>query len=381
MSVLRIFFLLTVASLLGACKVHVATPRPTIPIVREVVADKENPSHNLVKGLQPSAKEGAIYILGEAREVLALSDAFLNADRFDNASGTPVPDGLPDFSGERISGILDESGAPYSAFLKKDDGTLLRELAVLNVLAALDSTCFLSPYDREGGMRKAQAKMLILSSSYMSAYGQFDVDTLFRQLGCSVPVLSPLQCMMDEIFEEAGEDFNLGVLTGRENLSAGIYSSLFSYRCHQKGLSASVCTVLAPRDSSELLSTFFDDYIASGVSGKLNYLIIDAPGLDVQALNARLEELLSVMNPESLQYRGSVAEDLKILVPDQCVLRRCYAEMRERGLFSFRIEHPRAEGFLTTPSLIPYSNRYASEATLGAVASAPEKIRSFYVQD
>lgn len=381
MKILRILFLMASASVLWSCTVHTVAPRPSVPLVREIVTDKENPSHRLVKGLLPSAKEGSIFILGDSREVLSLSDAFLNADRFDNAGGTPVPDGLPDFSGECISGILDEAGTPYSVVLEKDDGTLLRELCVRDVLAALDTTCFFSPYDREGGMHKAQAKVLILSSSYMAAYGQFDVDTLFQQLGCRVPVLSPLQCMMDEIFAEADEDFNLGILTGRENLSSGIYSSLFSYRCHQKGLNASACTVLSPRDSSDLLSAFFDDYIAAGVYGKLNYLIVDEPGQDVEALNARVGELISVMNPESLKYRGSIAEDLKILVPDQCVLRRCYAEMRARGLFSFRIAHPRAEGFLTTPSLIPYSGRYAAQKTLDAVASAPEKIRAFYVQN
>jgi len=378
---LSILSLVAVAAALCSCKVHVATPRPAVPIVREIVADKENPSHRLLKGQLPSAKEGSVFIIGEPKEVVALTDAFLCADRFDNASSRAIPDGLPDFSGECFSGILDETGAPYAALLAQDDGTLLRELCVRDVLAALDTTCYLSPYDLEGGMRKAPAKVLILASSCMAAYGQFDVDTLFQQMGCRIPVLSPLQCMLDEIFGQVDGDFNLGVLTDRANLSSGIYSSLFSYRCHQKGLKASACTVLAPRDSSDLLTGFFDDYIASGVRGKLNYLIVDEPGQDVDALYERVDALLSVMNPESLQYRGSIADDLKILVPDDCVLRQCYALMRERGLFSFRIAHPRAEAFLTTPSLIPYSDRYAAPLTVQAIESAPEKTRSFYVQD
>ena len=381
MKILRLFSLVAAVLAFGSCKVHTVAPRPSVPLVREIVADKENPSNRLVKGLLPSAKEGSVFLIGEPREVIALTGTFLCADRFDNADGRSAVDGLPDFSGECFSGILDEAGAPYAVSLAQDDGTLLREHCVREVIAALDTSCFLSPYDREGGMKKNPAKLVILASSYMAAYGQFDVDTLFRQLGCQVPVLSPLQCMLDEIFEEADGEINLGVLTDRENLSSGIYSSLFSHRCHEKGLKASACTVLSPRDSGDLLAGFFDDYIASGVGGKLNWLIVDEHGMDVDSLYDRVNALLSVMNPESLQYRGSIAEGLKILVPDVCLIRRCYLEMRERGLFSFRIAHPRAEAFLTTPALIPYSDRYASPQTLSVIDSAPEMLRSFYVQD
>ena len=108
---------------------------------------------------------------------------------------------------------------------------------------------------------------------------------------------------------------------------------------------------------------------------------MDLPFQDAAALRAQVDSLCSVMNPESLKYRGSVSENLKILLPDDCLVRRCYAEMRAQALFSFRIAHPRAEGFLTVPALIPYSGRYAASKTLEIIASAPDKTRSFYVQD
>ncbi|MBQ7268756.1 MAG: hypothetical protein IJS62_02755 [Bacteroidales bacterium] len=376
-----IFFLTAALVATVSCKVHTVAPRPTVPVVREIVTDKNHPSHRYLKGLRPSPGEGAVYILGEPAGVLALTESFLAADRFDNATGRPVPDGLPDFSGECFAGILDEAGAPYSASLARDDGTLLREHCVRAALSALDTTCFLSPYDREGGVPKPPAKLLILASSSLAAYGQFDVDTLFRQMDCRVPVLSPLQCMMDEVFAQAEGEFNLGVLTERENLSTGIYSSMFAHRCNAKGLGASVCTVLSPRDSSELVSAFFDDYIAAGARGKLNYLMVDLPGQDAADLRERVDFLLSVMNPESLRYRGAIADDLKILLPGDCLLRRCYAEMRTRGLFSFHIAHPRAEGYLTVPALIPFSERYASSQTLEILSHAEKSRSFFYIQD
>jgi len=285
-----IFFLTAALVATVSCKVHTVAPRPTVPVVREIVTDKNHPSHRYLKGLRPSPGEGAVYILGEPAGVLALTESFLAADRFDNATGRPA----------------------YSASLARDDGTLLREHCVRAALSALDTTCFLSPYDREGGVPKPPAKLLILASSSLAAYGQFDVDTLFRQMDCRVPVLSPLQCMMDEVFAQAEGEFNLGVLTERENLSTGIYSSMFAHRCNAKGLGASVCTVLSPRDSSELVSAFFDDYIAAGARGKLNYLMVDLPGQDAADLRERVDSLLSVMNPESLRYRGAIADDLKI---------------------------------------------------------------------
>jgi len=378
MKVRCIISLMASVAALASCKVHTAAPRPTIALVRQIVADTENPYNSLLGAFTPSAKEGALYVLGEPDGVAALSEALVSADVFDNASGAGVPDGLPDFSGESVNGVMDEFGSPYSALLSLDDGTSMRELCVKEALSAMDTACFLSPYDRDGGLYKAPAKIIILSSSYMAAYGQFDLDTLFFQKGCSLSVLSPLQCMLDEIFGEASGSIGVGVLAGRETLSSGIYSSQFAYYRHRYGMASSTCTVLSRRDSCDVIAAFFDDYISAGSVNKLDYLIVDEYGQDVDSLYKRASFLTSVMNPESLKYRNYISDDLKILVPEKSLVSRCYREMRSRGLFSFRIEHPRTEPYMTVASphdslsfmLIPFSSRYASDKT-----------NRFYVQD
>lgn len=314
--------------------------------------------------------------------MLPLSEAFLLADNYDNATGAPGRDGLPDFSGEIISGILDIANTPYSAWLSEGKEDALRDLTVKEVLLALDTLCHRSPYDREGGVRKPGAKLLVLASSYMTAYGQFDVDTLFRSLGCSVPVISPLEAMMDEVFRGAGK-VKVGVLSRREDLSSGIYSSVFSERCRRHARQGSSCTVLARRDSSGFLTAFFDDYIASGAVEALDYLIVDGYGYDVPSLYAVVDSLTSVMNPESLKYSKFISPDLKILTPEESILRSCYSKMRQMSIFSYRISYPEARGYLTAGEslLIPFSLRYVPESLSSVIRTVYPQTFSFYVQD
>ncbi|MBO4446918.1 MAG: hypothetical protein J5764_02195 [Bacteroidales bacterium] len=366
-----------------SCQERTVTQRHPVSYVTEIISDASCAEHKLLYGRNPDARDEAIFLAGPPEEVFQLARAFMKADYFDNSTGGAVPDSIPDFSGETFAGILDELYSPYGAQLAGGNETLLREVAAKAAVMAVDTSCFVSPYDREGGLVKVSSKLIVLTSSCMAAYGQFDVDTLFRALGCNIPVLSPLQCMMDEIFAETdGEDVHVGVVAPRSSLSSGVYSSLFSAHCRNLGLEGSRCTVLAGRDSVSVIAGFFDDYIASGATEPLDYLIVDDFGADREELLADVSRMVSVMSPESLKYREFFAKDFKLLTPAEAILKGCYAKMRSNGLFSFRISRPASCYYLTVRApeslgrsfmLIPFTERYASESTLESYTE--------YVQD
>ena len=166
--------LLVALSLAVSCSRRVESSYDSLQFVDELVTDS-------LPGLQRIAKlagdrSGVIALIGEPRHCLAISEKLLNVDDYDNVDAREVHDGLPDFSGETVVSILDYANAPYDSCLTSDEGKLmLREMAVRNSLAALDSAC--------------RCKLLVICSPQMAEYGGDDISDFFEKIGCDVPVI------------------------------------------------------------------------------------------------------------------------------------------------------------------------------------------------
>ncbi|MBR4756504.1 MAG: hypothetical protein IK076_06140 [Bacteroidales bacterium] len=161
--------------LLGAsCSRVVESRYDSIGLVDALVADS-------LPSLQRMAREagkssGTIVLLGDPVHCLSLSEEMIGFDGFDNVDAREVKDGLPDFSGETIVSILDFANFPYDSLSKSEEGRLtLREIAVRNALAALDSTI--------------RCKVLLLCSPELAEKGGDDVADFFEKIGCEVPVI------------------------------------------------------------------------------------------------------------------------------------------------------------------------------------------------
>ena len=137
----------------------------------------------LVSSSASGSSDGSIFIVGEPLESLHLSEALMCSDDFDNVTGTAHPDALPDFAGEEICSLLDKANSPYRGYLKASNSSFLRDLTVRHVVESLDSAVFISPFDKEGMGRRKAAKLIVLASPYMAAYGRFDADTFFSCMG------------------------------------------------------------------------------------------------------------------------------------------------------------------------------------------------------
>jgi len=133
--------------------------------------------------------KGSIAVIGDPKRCILLSDKLLNADYFDNVTGSYGSDGLPDFAGETVQSIMDYANAPYEGYIAASDTTFLKELNVRNALDAIYSKCSIGPNDREHSMSKNPAKMIIFVSSYVKEYGLSDIEQLFSSVGIDIPIL------------------------------------------------------------------------------------------------------------------------------------------------------------------------------------------------
>lgn len=333
---------------LFSCRQAPGVQRQTIPLVREILSGSLPHESSILERSKSPRVSDAIYLIGDTGEVESFAGEFLNCDIFDNVDGSIGRDGLPDFAGETIVSLYDVANAPYQGYLDAGNEDFLRELNVRSALSALDTLCYISPYDRDGAGTKSEAKMIVLCSPYAAAYGAFDIDTLFRSSSCTIPVISPLDVAYGKVLQEKGSAAVIGVLAPRETVLSGVYSEVLKQKARSMGLPGAECVVFSA-SSPDPLTEFIDNYLSSGYTSPLDALIVDDASLDIASMEKSLSRITSVMSGESLTYGRAVSEDFKILSVRRLVCEECYSLMRRLNLFTHNIYYPKSEQCLTFP--------------------------------
>lgn len=338
--------LLAVSFLVSACNVPVGTLKPVVPLVHEILADRNSPEFGILESCTTPDKYGAVFIMGSEADCEFFSSALLNCDSRDNIRGNYVPDGLLDFSGEKICSVVDFAGGDYSSYPAAGlDDSLATQMVRLSLLA-IDTLCYMSPYDLKGLAEQPRAKIVLLASSYADTYGMYDVDSLFKASGCGVFVVNPLTEMKKSAFSRGTA--NVGVLAPGENLPSGLYRDCVAFPAVRKG--------------KDVLTGFLDSYLAAGYSRPLDALIVDDYSVNCDSLAVSLSRIRSVMNEESILYSPLISENFKIIDPRTVVCSVCFDILRRDNLFAHRISLPRFEKYMTVRRpemiLIPYNERY-----------------------
>ena len=320
-----------------ACHRQTVETRPTIPLVREILADRNDPRAQMLRGCAPKPVQD-IAIIGSEFACERLAEQFSFRDLQDNVDAQRVYDGLPDFAGETFVCIEDDT--PYPALLEQGE-EVLRTQTLRRVLAALDTVVHISPYDQEGLATKLPAKAIILADPFLDEYGGFDVDTLFRSTGCTVPVFSPIELMLDRAFDEGGRaDLSVGILCDPQYDSTGVYERIFARKAAQRGLKGASCVVAGIADRDSVLNAFLHRYLDAGHTKPLDVIVIDDLSLRPDSLKNELADIVSVMNESSMTYGRLFPRNFFFLDAFDEVAVACYGFLRENNLFTHNIAKP-----------------------------------------
>lgn len=337
------YLLLLLVLLPVACRREVVETRPTIPLVREILAEKSGPRISLLRDRHPQPQEDIAIIGGEfACDLLAERLSF--RDLRDNVDGSHASDGLPDFAGETFACI--EDSRPYAEWVQAGESEELRRQAVQRVLSALDTVVHISPYDLDGLAVKPSTKMIILADPFLIEYGGFDTDTLFRSAGCKVPVVSPMESMIDRAFAQGGRwDLSVGILYDPQFDSTGIYERIFARKAAEIGAKGASCVAFGMAPGDSVLHHFLDRYQAEGNTRPLDAILIDNLSVDPESMKTELAEIVSVMNESSMTLGRLVSRGFFFLNSLEEVSDRCYAFLRENNLFTHNIAKPQVSIF------------------------------------
>lgn len=354
------------AVVLASCTVKPQYTQPAITYVKDILADTKSEAYGIVSRTASPRSGDAIYVIGAPAECEKMAGVMLASDVFDNVNGHEGHDILPDFAGETIIQLQDMANSPYDDFIEAGNYQYLREIAVRNLISALDSVYCISPYDVEVSGVKTPAKLVVMASAANAAYGCSDIDTLLSSVGSGIRVVYPVREMFARVLPKDAKGLSIGVISDGDNSVSGAYSAIFQQMSRAAQVSSSTCVSFpaSPTDSTDALTSFLDDYLAAGYTSPLDAILIDDPAVDVVAVQEKLDSINSKMTVDSMNYGWIVREGCIVLDAASTASATCYKILRSENLFSHRIAYPRGEVYMThlKPDAPVLTHEYLREA-------------------
>ncbi len=324
-----------------------------IPYVGTVLSDTSSTGYHVLQAQEAWDKYKAITITGDPTEILPIINEMLVADHFNNIDGRHVPDGLPDFSGEMIEALLDETNASYEGYIARDNSRFLREIEVRNFLSALDTNYLYSPYDRSQKEKRAGSKMVIFGSASSYLYGLHDVDTLCAMAQLEMPLFSSVGCMFDQVEKKVPEAQNLCIWTTVDKVENDLYPQSYEKYKQEKGIVGGKNLHVFHPDIYVPVETRFldilDMYISSEMDEKIPVMIVDDPEVDILTLEKFVASVRSSTDESQLAYKNILAEDFELVVPARAIAETAYRYLRKQNGFTHKIAYPEFGGYITLP--------------------------------
>lgn len=319
--------------------------RPTIQYVRDIIAGNGLPETGIVEAFDAASSAGPVCIVGTGSDCAAFRSVFEHCDLLDNVTGRPRPDGLPDFSGEIILSLADDSRGPLCG-IEPDS---LRMMTVRDVVAAIDTVYYLSEFDKVGLGKRPSSKVVVLASPEMTAYGRFDADTLFEAFGKPDPVISPLGLMLEKVFSTSDEPMNVGILCDTTAVGVRALNDAFDdFVRYGNGSEGSVLYVSGvPSDSTRVLMSYLDTYVASGYTKPLSALIVLGDAADMSGMRREFSEISVPLSDAFLAYGSVLSPSFEVLGDRETAALECLAALRATNRFTHNIHYPKTS-FLKT---------------------------------
>ena len=358
MKVVRnIILIMTAIMVVMGCSERKQSHGHTIAFVSKILSDTTSYEYKIVA--QKPDVNGTIAVIGSSEDAIRVSEALIASDSFNNITGKAEADQLPDFCGETVAMIMDMANEPYQTYITLGNDGVLSEINVRNYLAAMDTICLSSPYDTLNTDRKLRSKIVIFASSFASAFGYYDIDSLNHSVGSHIRIIAPVQSMVNYLYNHNDGPLNLGVWSTSDMIAAGIYSSVIPREFSKRGDDQSkyiAFSTTAPEDEiftsdivrSQLLD-WFDKYIATGNNTRLTALIVDDPSINLEELEKFVEEIKTTDDDAMLIYKNLLSDSFECIYAGKAIAEECYMHLRKINGFTHRIAWPAMQGYVTSP--------------------------------
>ena len=247
---------------------------------------------------------------------LTVLEKILTLDAFDNRTGAPEPDGLPDFASEDFQYLADQANMPYGVYDAQGNSALLRRLVKDDARFLLGDRYYKDAGEQEPTGGKAPCKILVIACNTATAYGLSDVKQMLEDQGRGTKVIGVINAGVKaalDALEGETEPFAVGVLATPGTISSGAYERTLRVEIEARGIQIPVTVVnQAGYGFAEAVDSEPDYVNPALTEPRASYR---GPRLGTADPDIK-EELLDAYNfePEGLLYRsvGPLKLDLQL---------------------------------------------------------------------
>lgn len=120
---------------------------------------------------------------------LTVLQAIITLDSFNNVTGSPGSDGIPDFSNEQFQYLADQANMPYGNYSAEKKVDLLQEHILKNMNFFLNTSYASQSGERWKQHSKTKVKMIVIACNTATAYALGDIKTFVNKKNKNIPVV------------------------------------------------------------------------------------------------------------------------------------------------------------------------------------------------
>lgn len=139
--------------------------------------------------IKKSGSSSPIGVFDSGTGGLTVLEALLTIDEFNNQTGKPGKDGIPDFNQEYFQYLADQANMPYGNYAAENKTPLLKEHILKNMRFLLGNSFVTDKTGNWQAATKNTAKMLVLACNTATAFALNDIRNFLKKEDYEVAVI------------------------------------------------------------------------------------------------------------------------------------------------------------------------------------------------
>ena len=136
---------------------------------------------------------------------LTVLEALLTIDEFNNITGKPGKDGVPDFDREHFQYLADQANMPYGNYAAENKTPLLKEHILKNMRFLLGNSFRRLEKEKWESTSKESAKMLVLACNTATAFALTDIREFLRKENEEIQVIGVIDAGVKAALQQQRE--------------------------------------------------------------------------------------------------------------------------------------------------------------------------------
>lgn len=162
-------------------------------------------SYSLLAQVKKAKRTSPIGVFDSGTGGLTVLEALLTMDEFNNTTGAPGKDGIPDFQNEHFQYLADQANMPYGNYAAENKTPLLKEHILKNMRFLLGNSFRRLEKERWELSYKEPAKMLVLACNTATAFALADIRQFLKDENEEVQVIGVIDAGVKAALQQQRE--------------------------------------------------------------------------------------------------------------------------------------------------------------------------------